>query len=152
MPEGSGADAADAVVEEKSGLSIVWLVPVVAAVIGAWLAYVAISGRGPEITITFESASGLEAEKTKIRYKDVEIGKVEAIRISEDLGNVEVTARLGPEGARFLTDKTRFWVVRARVSAGHISGLGTLFSGAYIAIDPSTEAHSHNFAPDSRTE
>jgi len=88
------SEAADAVVEEKSGISIVWLVPVIAAVIGAWLAYVAISERGPAITITFESASGLEAEKTKVKYKDVEIGKVETIVLSEDLGYVDVTARL----------------------------------------------------------
>jgi len=129
----------EAVLSEKRGFSIVWLVPAVAAVIGAWLAYTAISGRGPLVHISFENASGLEAGKTKVKYKDVVIGTVESIVLSEDVGEVDVTARLVTGLGRFLTDQTRFWVVRARVSAGQVSGLGTLLSGAYIGVDLSDE-------------
>lgn len=132
----------DALLVERSGISMVWLVPVVAAVVGAWLAYTALTQRGPAITIRFESAAGLEANKTKIRFKDVEVGKVEAIELSEDLTHVDVHARLTKGSARYLTDRTRFWVVRARLSAGQVSGLGTILSGAYIGIDPSSEGES----------
>jgi paraquat-inducible protein B len=123
-------------VHVKRGFSIVWVVPLAALVIGGWLAYKALSEKGPTITITFESAESLEAGKTKVRYKDVEFGEVKEITLSEDLSHVVVTAELHKRAEPYLTDQTRFWVVRARVSAGEISDLGTLFSGAYIGIDP----------------
>ena len=136
---GGDSSVATAVVQERSGISIVWLIPVVAVVIGAWLAYKAISEQGPEVGITFETAAGLEAGKTKIKYKDVEVGRVESILLAEDISRVEVRASMVAGAENYLTENTRFWVVRARVSAGQVSGLGTIFSGAYIAIDPSQE-------------
>jgi paraquat-inducible protein B len=123
-------------VHTKRHISPIWLIPVIALVVGAWLAYTAISERGTTITITFKQAEGLEAGKTKLRYKDVEIGKVEKIRLSPDLSNVAVTAQLVPEVEAYLTDSARFWIVRARVMAGEVSGLDTLFSGAYIGMEP----------------
>lgn len=123
-------------VRTRRGFSIVWVVPLAALLIGGWLAYKALSEKGPTITITFKSAEGLEAGKTKIKYKDVEVGKVTGIALSEDFSRVEVTADLSKRAEPYLTDRTRFWVVRARLAAGEVSGLGTLFSGAYIGIDP----------------
>jgi paraquat-inducible protein B len=120
----------------KRQISIVWLVPVVAILIGGWLIYKAISEKGPEITITFNTAEGLEAGKTKIKCKDVEIGLVEEISLSKDLTQVIVKAQLVREAESYLSENTRFWVVRARVSASSVTGLGTVFSGAYIDIDP----------------
>jgi paraquat-inducible protein B len=128
----------EAIVKTKKSFSfsLVWLVPLVAALIGGWLVYKAFSEKGPTITITFKTAEGLEAGKTKIKYKDVDIGQVESIDISEDLSHVIVTAEMGKRADKHLTENTRFWVVRARVAAGGVSGLGTIFSGAYIGIDP----------------
>ena len=87
-------DVAEAVVDERSRISIIWLIPLVAALVGAFVAYRAFSERGPEITITFKTAGGLEAGKTKIKYKDVEIGVVEEVALSPDLGSVVCTARM----------------------------------------------------------
>lgn len=126
----------EATVIAKRRLSGVWLIPIVAALIGAWLTYKAVSEKGPEFTITFRTADGLEAGKTKIKFRELELGVVETLTLSEDLDQVIATARLAPQYEKFLTDKTRFWVVRARVSAGRVTGLGTLLSGAYIGIDP----------------
>jgi paraquat-inducible protein B len=117
-------------------ISIVWIVPLVALLIGAWLVYKTVSEKGPTITISFESAEGLEAGKTKIKYKDVELGQVTEIHLTPDLSRVLVTAELVKAAEDFLSASTRFWVVRARVAAGQVSGLGTLFSGAYIGLDP----------------
>ena len=117
-------------------ISIVWVVPLVALLIGAWLVYKAVSEKGPTITIAFKSAEGLEAGKTKIKFKDVELGQVSEINLSPDLSQVVVTAELVKQAEKFLSVNTRFWVVRARVAAGQVSGLGTLFSGAYIGLDP----------------
>ena len=120
----------------KRRISIVWLVPMVALAIGAWLVYKAVSEKGPTVTITFKSAAGLEAGKTKIKHKDVELGQVVSIELDDGLSQVIVKAEMVKKAERFISENTRFWVVRARVSAGSISGLGTLFSGAYIGLDP----------------
>jgi len=127
---------ARAVVKPKKSISIVWIVPLVALLIGGWLAYKAVTEKGPTITITFEDAEGLEAGKTKIKFKDVEVGQVEEIRLSPDLSQVMVTVQLTKDTKDYLSENTRFWVVRARVAGGGVSGLGTLFSGAYIGMDP----------------
>jgi paraquat-inducible protein B len=121
---------------KKRRISIVWLVPLVALAIGGWLVYKALSEKGPTITISFKSAAGLEAGKTKIKYKDVELGQVVSIDLDDNLSQVILQAELVKKAANFLSQNTRFWVVRARVGAGGISGLGTLFSGAYIGLDP----------------
>jgi len=130
----------------KRRISIVWLVPLIAVLIGGWLVFKALSEKGPVITMTFKSAEGLEAGKTKIRYKDVELGQVSAIELSEDLSEVVVTAELVKQAENFLSVNTRFWVVRARVGVSGVSGLGTLFSGAYITLDPGNPGNkTHHF-------
>ena len=126
----------EAVASTRSGFSIVWVIPLLAAVIGIWVAYSAYSERGPVITITFDTAEGLEAGKTKVRFKDVEVGQVEDIELDEDIEHVQVTVQMNKGSGAYLTDKTRFWVVRARITAGSVSGLETLLGGAYIGLDP----------------
>lgn len=139
-------DAAEPVVRTRKSFPFVWLVPVVALLIGGWLAVKAISEKGPTITIAFEDANGLEAGKTQIKYKEVEIGKVESIQFSEDASHVIVTAELDKQAEPFLTETTRFWVVRARVTGSEVSGLATLFSGVYIAVDPGKDGKpAHHF-------
>ena len=132
--------------KRRISFSIVWLVPLVAVLIGGWLVFKALSEKGPEITITFKSAEGLEAGKTKIRYKDVELGQVTAIKLSKDLSEVVLTAELVKEAENFLSVNTRFWVIRAQVGVSGVSGLGTLFSGAYITLDPGNPGNvTHHF-------
>lgn len=120
----------------KNRISLVWVIPLLAAVIGAWLAYRGITERGPVITISFASAEGLEIDKTKIKYKEVELGKVVKILLSPDRDHVLVKAELDKQAEGLLSEQTRFWVVRARVAVTEVKGLSTLFSGAYIAMDP----------------
>jgi paraquat-inducible protein B len=132
-----GPEVPEAAVKSRGRrFSLVWVVPVVAALIGGWLVVKALTEKGPQITITFKSAEGLEAGKTKVKFKDVEVGLVEEIRIAEDASHVVVKVQLVKAAERFISEHTRFWVVRARVSASAIYGLGTVFSGAFIDIDP----------------
>jgi paraquat-inducible protein B len=123
---------------KRDRLSLVWLLPVLALIVGGWLAYKTWAEQGPTVTISFKTASGLQAGKTKVKFKDVEIGQVTSINVAEDLEQVLVEAQLASGSERYLTDKTRFWVARPRVTASRVSGLETLLSGAYIAIDPVT--------------
>jgi paraquat-inducible protein B len=130
---------AEAVVATRRRPSIVWLVPLVAALVGGFVAWRTFSERGPEIEIEFKNADGLEAGKTKVKYKDVEVGLVETITLKPDLSGVVCSARMVKGSEEYLTDKTQFWVVKARLSGAQVSGLGTLFSGAYIGLDPGRE-------------
>ncbi len=116
--------------------SAVWIVPIVALIIGAVLIYKSISQKGPTIQITFQSAEGIEAGKSVVKYKDIKVGKVTDIRFNEDLKSVVVTAELNREMKHYLSEKTRFWIVHARLTADSIEGLDTLLSGSYIGMDP----------------
>lgn len=122
-------------VDEQRRLSLVWLIPLVALIAALWLAFDAYQRQGPLVTITFETAEGLEAGKTRVRFKDVDIGLVEAIDLTPDLGQVLVRARLSRQIAPHLNERARFWVVRPRLSGGQVSGLSTLVGGPYIAAD-----------------
>jgi paraquat-inducible protein B len=140
LPPRDLEDVAEAVVETRSNrFSIIWLIPLVAALVGAFVAWRAFSERGPEITISFKTAGGLEAGKTKIKYKDVEIGVVEEVVLSKDLDAVVCRARMVKGSEEYLREKTQFWVVEPRISGGQVSGLATLLSGAYIGTDPVRE-------------
>ena len=125
----------DVAVAPSRGFSIVWLIPLVAGVIAVWLGYTTIMEKGPTVTITFKTAEGLEAGKTKIKFRDVEVGLVENVAISEDTSHIIVTATLVKDAKQHLTEGTRFWVVRPRLGAGGVSGLGTLVSGSYIGLE-----------------
>jgi paraquat-inducible protein B len=116
-------------------VQLVWLVPLVALLIGGWLAVQAILEKGPTVTISFNSGDGLEAGKTKIKFKDVEIGVVKTVTLSGDHRKVIVKAELTKSASPMLLDDTRFWVVRPRISGGTVSGLGTLLSGSFIGMD-----------------
>ncbi|MDY7579628.1 MlaD family protein [Herbaspirillum sp. RTI4] len=119
--------------------SLVWLIPIVAAVIGLTLVAKVLMERGPSISIAFRNAEGLDASKTRVKYKNVDIGTVNSIRLSKDMSHVLVQVQLTKEAAGFAASSTRFWVVRPKVAASGISGLGTLLSGAYIAADPGSD-------------
>ncbi|MCG8532596.1 MAG: MlaD family protein, partial [Desulfovibrionales bacterium] len=126
----------EAVVSKKKGLSLIWIVPLVAFCIGVGLVYTALTEKGPRVTITFASADGLDAGKTKVKYKDVTIGKVESVELNDDFSEVIATVRLTREADEFLSENTRFWIVRPRMHGATVSGLETLLSGAYVAVDP----------------
>jgi paraquat-inducible protein B len=117
-------------------LSPFWAFPVIALIVGAWLAYVTLSEQGPKITVEFKAATGLEAGKTRVKHKDIELGLVSKLEPSEDLSHVDVLIKMNKRAEPHLTDKTRFWVVRPRLSLTNMSGLDTLVSGAYIEMDP----------------
>jgi paraquat-inducible protein B len=117
-------------------LQLVWIIPIVAALIGAGIALRAVLERGPTVSIQFRSAEGIEAGKTKIKYKAVNVGSVRSVKLSEDHKSAVVIAEMDPEAKDFLVKDTRFWIVRPRIAGGEISGLSTLLAGSYIGADP----------------
>jgi paraquat-inducible protein B len=142
MPDGSAVSEAS-VTRRKRRFSWIWLVPIVAAIAGAGLVLRTWLQAGPAITITFQTAEGLEAGKTQIRYKDVNVGQIESIRLAEDRSHVIATAQLVKEAASLAQEGTVFWVVRPRLGLSGVSGLGTLLSGAYIGVDAPSKVETH---------
>lgn len=138
-------DANEVTLNKKSELSLIWFLPLIAVLVSGWLIYKSFSEKGEVITISFPTAEGLEVDKTKIKYLDVEIGKVTAININNDLKTIVVTAQMNANSSEYLKTNTQFWVVRPQVGLGGISGLGTLLSGAYIELKPSSGEHIHDF-------
>jgi len=126
----------DAQTSRKSRWSVqwIWLVPLIAALIGGWLMITSILNEGPVISIVFKSAEGLEAGKTKLKYKDVEIGQVTEVTLSADLKQVIATAELTKDFKAHLVRDTAFWLVTPRISGGNVSGLSTVLSGAFIGV------------------
>ena len=120
----------------RSKFSLVWLIPLVALAVAAYLGVRTVRSEGPRITLSFKTGDGLVAGQTRVRHKAVELGQVEAVRLSGDMQTVEVGVRMQREAAPYLTDQARFWVVRPRLSSGSISGIETLVSGSYIEMDP----------------
>ncbi|MBU1002473.1 MAG: MCE family protein [Proteobacteria bacterium] len=133
------ADLPEPAIRKRKRFSIVWIIPLVAAIAASWMAYKTFETQGPLVTICMETAEGLVPGKTKIKFKDVDVGQVETIEFSKDLQHVEVTARMIKGMERYLRSETLFWVVRARVTPSAITGLSTLFSGAYISVLPTKE-------------
>ena len=122
------------VAPKRSRISIVWIIPVLAVLVGIGIAVQRIRSEGPTITIVFKAAEGIEAGKTFIKYKDVIIGQVKTVQFTEDYQNVEVTAKITKRAAGLMVDDAQFWVVRPTISLSGISGLNTLLSGNYIGF------------------
>ena len=119
----------------KRSLAWVWFIPLAALLIGLSIVWRGISQKGPTITISFQSATGIETGKTQIRYRDVVIGLVKSVRLNDTQNGVIVEAELTKDGAVFAREGSRFWVVRPRIGLGGVSGLSTLLSGSYIESD-----------------
>jgi paraquat-inducible protein B len=116
-------------------LSLVWLVPLLAVIVGLWLIVHHVLQTGPQIVIEFRTAEGLEAGKTEVRYKEVAVGKVTHVALSRDRERVLVSVQLDADAANMAVKDSRFWVVRPRIGTAGVSGLNTLLSGAYIGVD-----------------
>jgi paraquat-inducible protein B len=131
-----------AVPKRRWTLQWVWVLPVLAAIVGGWLAVRAVMQDGPDITIRFKTAEGLEANKTRVKYKDVDIGVVKSVTLARDRAGIVVKAALSKSAQDLLVEDTHFWVVRARIAGGTVSGITTLFSGSYIGMDPGKSKES----------
>jgi len=133
--EGGELPQAMVVKPKRTRLSIVWLIPILAALVAVGIVVKRIRSEGPTITIVFRAADGIEAGKTLIKYKDVNLGQVTSVHLSEDYSQVEVTAKITKRAAGLMVEDAKFWVVRPTISLSGISGLNTLLSGNYIGFE-----------------
>jgi len=136
----------EANISEMKSISKIWLVPFIAILVALWMIYYQISNEGPLITIEFQTAEGMQAGKTKIKSRNVDIGEVTKIRLKDDSAGVIITARMNQEIEHLLVADSNFWVVSPQITHTGVSGLSTLISGVYIEIAPgSSEDKKMNF-------
>ncbi|CAI8968380.1 paraquat-inducible protein B [Pseudomonas sp. IT-347P] len=119
----------------RFGISLVWIVPIVAVLVGISLVVHNIMQEGPSITVNFKTGSGLVANKTDVKYRNVVIGQVTDVALSDDQKSVNATIKLAKQAESFTREDSQFWVVRPRIGAGGVSGIDTLLSGDYIGAD-----------------
>jgi paraquat-inducible protein B len=136
MSDHSPPGTPHAVTRRSHRVSIIWLVPLVAVAIGAWLAWDTLSKEGPTIRVTFDSAEGLQAGQSLLKYKDIVFGTVKSLDLTPDRYHVVVTIDTTREAEPLLTEKAVFWVVKPRLFAGTISGLETILSGSFVGLSP----------------
>ncbi len=126
---------ATVVPKKRARLSVVWIIPILVAVVAIGVAIQRTLNEGPTISIVFKAAEGIEAGKTFVKYKDVNIGQVTAVQLTDDYGKVEVKAKIAKSAQGLMVEDAKFWIVRPIVSLSGISGLSTLLSGNYIGFD-----------------
>ncbi|MDX5629092.1 MULTISPECIES: MlaD family protein [unclassified Brenneria] len=131
-----------AVARRRWRLSPIWLVPGIALLIGVAMLINSWLSAGPELTLSFQTAAGLEAGKTAVKYKDVTVGIVKDITLNADSSRVMARVQLDKNAADLARADTRFWVVRPRVGIGGVTGIDTLLSGAYIGADKGNSPQS----------
>jgi len=137
QPGQSTPQVATANVKRKSSrFNPVWVIPIVALLVGGYMVFKNAMKENTVIVVTFKDASGVEAGKTVVKLRDIVIGKVKAVHVAEDLATITVTMEFPDVAANHFTEKTRFWIVKPRIGLGGVSGLDTLLSGAYIEVDP----------------
>ncbi|MHA6493556.1 PqiB family protein [Pseudomonas borbori] len=133
--EGAPAPGHAVIKTRRFSVSLVWIVPIVAVLVGISLVVHSVMQEGPTITVTFKTGSGLTANKTEVKYRNVVIGHVSDVALSQDQKSVDATIKLAKEAESFTREDSQFWVVRPRIGAGGVSGIDTLLSGDYIGAD-----------------
>ncbi len=133
-----GLPEATVVRHKRLRLSVVWLIPLLAAVLALGILIERLTAQGPTIKITFSAGEGIEAGKTVLKYRDVTVGQVTAVHFAEDFHKVEVTAKIAKSASGLMVEGTRFWVVAPHISITGISGISTLLSGNFIELSPGT--------------
>ncbi|WP_193214373.1 intermembrane transport protein PqiB [Luteolibacter marinus] len=140
------SDEPRAIVRRRRRWSSVWVVPIVALLVAGWLVWKNYHDKGPLVFVTFETADSIVAGTTEVRCRSVRIGMVERIDLAPDLQSVIVELRIEPKSEDLLRKNSRLWVVKPRISTNSISGIGTIFSGSYIELEPGDgPANTHHY-------
>jgi paraquat-inducible protein B len=136
MQQETPSTPTEARVKNKRRISPFWLLPFIALLIAGWLVYNNFQERGNTVTIDFQSAAGIVAGRTPVRYQGVEVGTVQSISLSKDLRSIVVEASIKSDLEDSLREGTQFWLVTPKASLAGVSGLDALVGGNYIGMMP----------------
>jgi paraquat-inducible protein B len=132
-------------IRKQARISIIWIVPLIAAVAAGWLIFKNVGETGPIISIQFSDGNGLQANQTVLKYRGVRIGEVRSVQLAKDTAHVEVEARLAASAKNLAREGSVFWIVRPEVGAGGLHGLETIVSGPYIQVQPGSGREQKKF-------
>ncbi|MEL7327449.1 MAG: intermembrane transport protein PqiB [Pseudomonadota bacterium] len=132
----SDENNATAQIKPQKQVSAIWIIPILALAMGAWMLFQYINSTGPEITLKLPTAEGIEVGKTEIKALNVKVGIITDVKLSEDYDHIIATAQMNKDADRMLREDSMFWVVKPRIGREGVSGLETLLSGAYIQLQP----------------
>ena len=135
---GTAIPEAVAIEPPKWRIQLIWLVPLIAVLVAGWLVVRSVMQTGPTVTIRFSTGEGIEAGKTRIKFKNVDVGIIKSVELSDDHKTVLASAEMSRNASSMLVDDTRFWVVRPRIAGGTVSGIGTILTGSHIGMDIGT--------------
>src|SRR5690606_7632849 len=133
------------VIKPKRGISAVWLLPLIALGIAMWLLYKNVTDTGLEVTVSFDNGGGISAGKTPVIYQGINVGKVSALSLDQDLNGVTATLELDTQITPLIREKTVFWLVKPQISLSGVSGLDTLVAGNYISFKPGDGEEANKF-------
>lgn len=133
------------VIKAKKGISPIWILPIVALLIGCWLLYKDFQESGFMITVRIKNATGLTAGKTQVLFKGLPVGTLKKFHVTPDLLSIDAEIEMVKQSREKLTKDSEFWVVRPEVSLNRITGLDTLISGSYFEIQPGTDQEHATF-------
>ena len=123
-------------VAQKTRISAIWIIPVVALLVGIWMLYQYQLNKGQTIYISMPQAEGIIAGKTEIKVRSVKIGQIDHVRLSDSQDSVIARAQIDKNYDNLLTEDARIWVVKPRIDETGISGMSTLLSGVYLEFSP----------------
>ncbi|MCF3649993.1 intermembrane transport protein PqiB [Synoicihabitans lomoniglobus] len=133
------------IISRFRGLPLVWIVPLLALVISGWMVIGELAQRGPEVTVTFSDAAGVEVGRTKLEHKGVTVGEVSAVEITDDLQHVLIKVRLDRRASALAAEGSQFWIVHPKIGFSGVSGLDTLVSGVRLNVRPGDGPTAHTF-------
>lgn len=133
-------------ITRRRGLPLIWIIPIIAALVSGWLVYRDVIGRGERIVISFANGSGIEAGKTMVEHNGVAVGVVKDVALTQNLDGVRVTVELDKTAKRLAAEDSKFWIVKPRLGFGGVSGLETLLTGVRIQVQPGTGKAAAEFS------
>ncbi|WP_410216326.1 intermembrane transport protein PqiB [Paracoccus sp. (in: a-proteobacteria)] len=116
----------------QAGVNVIWIVPIIALIVTLGIAWNAFRDRGSIIEVEFADATGITAGDTTLRFREITVGRVEAVKFTEDLSRVVVSIRIDADLAQFIDNEAAFWIVRPQVTAQGVTRLDTVLTGAFI--------------------
>jgi len=143
--ESGARDLPMAKIKRQSRLSIVWVVPLVAAIVAGWLVFKYVRQLGPVISVQFSDVNEIKPNQTTLRYRGVQVGEVLSVQLTGDAQHVAVRARLDRSAESLARAGSVFWIVRPEVGAGGLHGLETIVSGSYIQVQPGGGGEQKDF-------
>jgi paraquat-inducible protein B len=134
-----------AIIKQSHSARLYWLIPLGAVCLCGWFAYRDSVTTGPTISIYFQDADGLEEGSTQLKYRGAVVGQVKTVELSKDNQQVKVRAQLTGSARNLASAGSMFWIVRPEIKVGSVSGLRTIISGEYVAIQPGKGSKTNVF-------